>query len=228
MSRVLALVEGQTEQAFVHGVLAPSLAGQGVFLSARLLGKPGRKGGVRAYDVVRRDIVGHLKEDVQVYCTTMFDFYGLPKGWRELGFKRARTASVTAARIENAMREDVCSELGSSFNAARFIPYIQLHEFEAVLFSGPRELADTIQRPSLVGDFQAIVKECGGPEAVDDGKDTAPSKRILAKAPNYHKVLHGPIAAQRIGLDTIRERCPHFAAWVDTLESLGQAQVMGA
>ena len=81
MNRVLALVEGDTEQAFVRDVLAPELAHKGADLRARRIGKPGHKDGVRGYEVVLREIRTLLKEDLGRYCTTMFDYYGLPSNW---------------------------------------------------------------------------------------------------------------------------------------------------
>ena len=63
MSRVYALVEGQTEQALVRDILAPALSILGVYLSAVLVGEPGHKGGVRRFSVLQRDISNLLKQD---------------------------------------------------------------------------------------------------------------------------------------------------------------------
>ena len=50
--------------------------------------------------------------------------------------------------------------------------------------------------------------------------DTHPAARILQYLPGYRKALHGPLIASRIGLAALRQRCPHFAAWIDRLERL--------
>src|SRR5271165_4450886 len=81
MSRVLAVVEGQTEQAFVRDMLAPSLAARGVYLSARVVGRPGHKGGDCRYERVRRDVLVLLRQEFDTVVTTMFDFYALPNSW---------------------------------------------------------------------------------------------------------------------------------------------------
>ena len=94
MSRVLALVEGQTEQAFVRDVLAPELGNRGVFISATLIGKPGHKGGIRSYESVQRDILAALKQDIGRSCTTMFDYYGLQADWP--GVPEARSLPTVA------------------------------------------------------------------------------------------------------------------------------------
>ena len=39
------------------------------------------------------------------------------------------------------------------------------------------------------------------PEDIDDGSETAPSKRIARTTSMYRKALHGPLIAETIGLD---------------------------
>jgi len=151
----------------------------------------------------------------------MFDYYRLPADWpgRDEA-KREKLISTKAEAIEQAIRANVCSELGESFDAARFLPYIQMHEFEALLFSDTRILAETVRRPDLQSRLEAIVQECGEPECIDDHPETAPSKRICALMSGYQKSFHGIIAAKRIGLPMMREGCPHFAQWFLSMEQL--------
>ena len=61
------------------------------------------------------------------------------------------------------------------------------------------------------------------PELIDDGQHTAPSKRIIAQFPQYNdlKTTVGTQVAERIGLENIKSKCPHFKAWIDRLEKLG-------
>ena len=225
MSRVRALVEGQTEQAFVREVLAPHLVAHGVSITATMIGKPGRRGGVRPWPVVRNDILATLKQNNASCCTTMFDYYGLPTDWPGRSeARRKRQVSTKAEAIEQAIHADVCGELGGSFDGARFLPYIQMHEFEALLFSDTKVFAEAVQRPRIQTRLDEIVEECGEPEGIDDDPETAPSKRICSLVRSYQKVVLGIIAAQRIGLPTMRERCPHFAQWIGALEQLGEGQ----
>jgi hypothetical protein len=58
------------------------------------------------------------------------------------------------------------------------------------------------------------------PEEINDHPDTCPSNRIRQLLPQYQKALHGPLIAQRIGLEQIRAECPHFAEWLAKLEKL--------
>lgn len=223
--RVLAFVEGQTEEKFSREVVSPSLASRSVFISATTPGRRRAHGGVPSWARAKRELLRYLKEDTERFVTTMFDYYGLPNdwpGWSEA--RQERQITKKAEAIEQAVHADICSELGESFDGARFLPYIQMHEFEALLFSDTKVLAESVPHPGLQSHLDEIIKECGEPEGIDDDPNTAPSKRICALVPRYQKVLHGIIAAKRIGLPTMRERCPHFAEWLEALERFGEQQ----
>ena len=220
MSRVLALVEGRTEQTFVREVLAPGLSSKGVFLSATMIGKSGHKGGVRVWASARRDIMAALKQDLRRCCTTMLDYYALPGDWPGSSEAREKPFDQAASVIERAIHGDICRELGDSFDPRRLIPYIQMHEFEALLFSDTDILSGVLPCPEAKSALDQIVAECKEPEGIDDNPKTAPSKRLLDLAAGYQKVLHGAIAAQRIGLARMRTACPHFRDWLERLEAL--------
>jgi hypothetical protein len=224
MNRVVAIVEGYAEQAFARDVLVPWLVARGVSFSARLVGKPGHKGGVGEYRRAQRDILAMLRQESATVVTTMFDFYGMPESWP--GRKKARKArhAKKAATVEQAILDDVADQMGPKFNRKRFLPYIQMHEFEALLFSRPEMIGEVLSDATIADDLTAIRDEFGTPEEIDDDPRTAPSKRIEHLCPAYQKVLHGVIAAKRIGVEVIRHECPHFDEWLSALESLGQTR----
>ena len=221
MNRVVAIVEGQTEKTFVSAVLAPQLALQGVFITAQLVGKPGHKGGVGAYSRARRDIMAVLRQDTTAFCTTMFDYYGMPSSWPQRKLASDMPFEEKAALVENAILHDIIQEMGSSFHPNRFIPYIQMHEFEALLFSDPDKLAQTMQAPNMAATLHEIESSFGSPEMINDRIETAPSKRLTKLFPSYNKVIDGTRAAQHITLPKMRQKCTHFSAWVTKLEELG-------
>ena len=152
----------------------------------------------------------------------MVDYYGMPHDWpgRAAPFTAAMSPSDRANEIEEALLQDICDEMGTDFNPGRFIPYVMMHEFEAMLFSDCHALATAIGHPDLTADFQAIRDEFGSPEEIDDSPDTAPSKRIERLMPAYQKPTMGVQATQSIGIDAIRNQCPHFDAWLHRLETL--------
>ncbi len=216
-------VEGQTEQDFVKRLLEPHLADMSVWTGARCV-LTGRKrdyeyrGGMTTYQRARNDIMRWMLEDqnTDARFTTMFDLYALPNDFP--GFQDSLESSDPYQRVsilEDALREDLADR--------RFIPYIQLHEFEALLLSDPHELDS--QFDDREQEIENLVKMAGqftSPELIDDGRETSPSKRIINEIPEYcgRKVSAGPIVAERIGLPTLRAKCRHFSEWLGRLESL--------
>ena len=228
MTRLLIHVEGQTEETFVNEVLGPHLSGYGYsVVSARLLGNArqrSRRGGIRSWPVVRKEIVHHLRQDPGCIASTMVDYYGLPQSGQRAWPGRAAASWLPfpqkASTIERLFLADVCGQMGSSFNPDRFVPYVMMHEFEAMLFSDCRAFASGIGRPDLAPSLQAIRDGFASPEEIDDSPVTAPSKRITTLVPGYQKPTQGTLAFQQIGLGTIRAECPHFRAWLEQLEGL--------
>ncbi len=117
--------------------------------------------------------------------------------------------------------------MGGSFNPKFFIPYVQLHEFEALAFADVEKLASVVAPLSRYSSdylrqrFQDVLKEAGHPEAINDGYETCPSRRIMKVEESYKKRVHGPIVTSRIGLEVLRDKCDHFASWLDRLEKIG-------
>jgi hypothetical protein len=221
VSRLNFIVEGQTEETFVRDVLAERLAMHGVYAVARCVETSRTrlkifKGGMSSYGRAKGDIVRWLKEDRNAYLTTMFDLYGLPDDFPNM----AKTASEKDPHkkvqlIENGIAADIDDQ--------RLIPYIQVHEFEALLFCAPVITDAALGAPpalSRLKELQAIVGAFPSPEHIDEGASTAPSKRIVQLYKAYRKQVFGPLITKRTGLDTLRQQCPHFNDWVSKLEAL--------
>lgn len=224
-TRLMIHVEGQTEETFVNEILRPHLYIFGYTrIGARLLGNARqrrRRGGIRSWDTVRHDILTHLKEDTGCLATTMVDYYGLPavgpKAWPGRGTAGGLLSAEKASAVEKALLEDIEREMGRGFG--RFIPFVIMHEFEGLLFSDCDGFARGIERPELAEKFRSIRNRFSSPEEINDSKDTHPSKRVADLVPNYTKPLLGGLAILQIGLDPIREQCPHFAEWLERLET---------
>ena len=225
-ARVIALVEGPTEEMFVKSVLAPTLGQQGVFVSATTSGHPRNQAGVPAWARAKRELLRLLKEDSGRNVTTMFDYYGMPAKWPGRDAASGQPHSEKASTVERRIKERIAESMDVDPGQIRFIPYVQMHEFEALLFSAPGILAEVVSRdarPHRVSiALERIAESFETPEEIDDSYTTAPSKRILAVEPQYQKVTDGNLAATRIGLDIMREKCPHFNGWLSKLEALGQ------
>ena len=220
MTRISVIVEGPTERSFVQQVLAPLLCASEIYLTATILGVPGHRGGRTNYARVKKDVLRRLKEDRTAYCTTMFDFYGMGKDFPGTPLPPDLSNVDKVVRLERAMREDIIAEAPDLRPDVRFLPYLQLHEYEGLLFSDPGAFASGIYQAHLAPQFQAIRQSFPTPEDIDDNPDTAPSKRVLRLCPSYNKVLDGTRAASAVGIDAMRRECRHFSDWMERLANL--------
>lgn len=219
MSRVHIICEGHTEEMFVNELLVPHMATQGIIISPAKMGRPGHKGGKVNYQRLLIELKNRLLKDRDCYCTTLFDYYGLPN--RFPGKSNSDKLKVSQDKfnlITKALHDQVTSDIGEAAN--RFIPYIQLHEFEALLFSKPELLAQSLQQCSLETDFHKIRNNYASPEDINDSPHTAPSKRIQLLYPSYDKPIHPVLAAIDIGLNVIRQNCLLFDSWLKSIESI--------
>jgi hypothetical protein len=229
MARLLIHVEGQTEEGFVNEVLRSYLVNKGYHsVDARIVGNARlrqRRGGIRPWHSVRTDIVNHLLDDQGCIATTMVDYYALPqKGAGEWPGRAKSTSLRTIAEkarcVEDAVRSDLVAEMGERFDPGRFVPFVVMHEFEALLFSDCSAFSHGIGRSDLEAGFRKIRDGFATPEEIDDSPNTAPSKRVQALMPSYEKPLLGVLAVLEIGLPVIRAECPHFDGWLKRLESI--------
>lgn len=207
-------------------VLAPHLERRGYTrVSARILGNARQRdlrGGIRGWDGVRRDILNHLREDAGSLSSTMVDYYRLPQSGPRAWPGRAAAAALPfvdkARSVEDELSADIRAQMGAGFDPGRFIPFVTMHEFEALLFSDCVGFGRGIGRPDLTPAFEAIRSAFASPEEIDDSPVTAPSKRVEGLVGGYQKPLLGTLAALEIGLDAIRAQCPHFRSWLERLE----------
>ena len=80
-------------------------------------------------------MVNHLKEDTDCFATMMVDYYGLPDDWPGRLQSNALAYSQKADTVQGALLADISQQMGANFNPDRFVPYVMMHEFEAMLFS---------------------------------------------------------------------------------------------
>ena len=226
MNELVIIVEGETEQTFVRDQLVAHLALHNVNAWPVLPGRHRNHGGVKKWEIAKQDIIRTLKE--RRYCSTMFDYYAMPMDWP--GRKEATTKpwAERADHVEAMMHADIVAAMGSSFDPKYFVPYVELHEFEALAFADVQVLASVlapigqdITKEGLAERFDEIVSAAGHPEAIDDGCETCPSRRIESIVPAYKKRVLGPTITRRIGINVLRERCTHFGEWLTHLEQLG-------
>ncbi|TAK22589.1 MAG: DUF4276 family protein [Chloroflexota bacterium] len=212
------LCEGPTEQNFVSQVLGPYLRGHRVFAKGTTLTARPSVSGVVSFETMRGAIKNDLgrRRDHQ-YVTTMVDLYGL-RGFPDQDKRAGEPAYDRVARIEKAMATGLPSH--------GFIPYVQVHEFEALVLVDldqlPREFPDS----NVSGTLRNLRREIGSfaSEEVDDGIRTAPSKRLIRHIPDYErlKAIAGPAICGHIGIERLRAACPHFSELIEHLQGLAR------
>ncbi len=223
MKFVKVYVEGQTEETFVRDILATYLEELGIYpapvLSKTKREKSGRtfKGGLTSYAKVKRDICRLLGDSNTVAVTTMLDFYGLPDDFPGKSSLPSGSPYDRVRYLQNEFARDIGDR--------RFIPFLTLHEFEALLLVDPAEIEKAFPDTLPPGTLAQETKGFATPEEINEGHDTHPAARISRHIAKYQKPVHGPLIAKRIGLDRIRERCPHFDGWIKQLEQIASEGV---
>lgn len=218
--RLYITVEGQAEKAFADQALTPHLANFNIEVKPRVVltnRKLGKRGGILDFSKIQGDLARLMRQDKQPEArfTTMLDLYALPSefpGWEDA--RRKPTAIDRVSALEQALH--------SEFGDPRFQPYIQLHEFEALLYCDLNQLKSRLNNSDY--GINALQKEVAHlqPEEINERPQTAPSKRIIHHVPIYKrsKVRVGAPAAAAIGLSALRAKCPHFNDWLTRLERL--------
>ncbi len=220
---VYLVVEGQTEQTFVRKLLAPYVASRNnIFLHAALIGKVG---GSVSFEKAKNDIENFLKQQPNTYISTMVDFFRMDTKWpgyqkvcTPLGSGRKMTAKEKAEIIEGETITRL-NELFPSRNVQnRVIPYVQMHEFEALLFSDAGKLAEN----SFIdlGEIKKILCQYESPEDINEDPQKAPSKRLGVLNRGYKKTVTGIAIASAIGIEKMREQCKNFDTWLNKIEQL--------
>jgi hypothetical protein len=211
--RLAVSVEGPTEYEFCREVLGPHLTAFAVHVEPKIvvtkrnLCGPNATGGAIGIERFRNEVRRLLPSFD--FVTTLYDFYG---------FKGREPGETPDA---------LCRRMSLSLDQPRhLIAYVQVYEFEALLFSAPSTLARYLDNPLFGAAMETVAVACGGAEQVNDGPQTAPSRRLIKLFHDhlnqrYDKTFHGPLLAMEIGLSAIRSACPRFNAWLTRLERLG-------
>ena len=228
MTTVIVVCEGRTEAAFVKELLQPRLAHDGIYMEPRLISTSSQaRGGALDGQRVRRYLRNTLRERRDTCVTTFFDLYGLPANFPGRSDAPSPGDPLDRARhIETELHRQVVHDAGC--RPERFVPHIQPHEFEALLFSDVTafEKAEPSWRTWTARLAEARM-QAGSPEHINDGPDTHPSARLRQLSPEYKKVAHGVAVTTCAGLHRIRAECRHFDRWLTCIEGLPALAAMG-
>jgi len=221
MKRLIIIGEGQTEQAFCQDLLQPHFFQKGIIIQNPTI--KSTRGGIANWATIKKQIENHLLEsDVRV--TTLIDYYGIKEihefpGWIESN--KIINKSERMKFLELAMQQDLSDQ-----NRHRFIPYIQLHEFEALLFCDEDVFLNNFEESEILDKAYLKATLQVSPEDINEGRYSTPSKRMEKIIKGYKtennslKIFYGSLLTQEIGLSRIREKCPRFNTWINMLEQI--------
>lgn len=215
MKTVNIITEGQSERDFVNMVLRPYARPLGLTLNPVVVvtgSKHGRQheGGTVKFEVLKPQ----LEEFIQLQSaltTTMFDYVRLHKSFFELPGLSSSSDTPVAEDIEAAMYHALN-------RPSNFVPYVMKHEFEALLFSTGTNLPNRMNaNDEQRTHFLNVLRAFPTPEEINAHPDQSPFKRVKRIFPKFNKITHGVSVLERIGVDAIRQSCPHFNRWVEQL-----------
>lgn len=213
--RLHLLVEGQTEETVVRDVVEPYLRTRGFWVSQstvvtkRPAGRAWHHGGVTSWRQIERDVRHLLGDSSLDVLTTVIDYYAFPLDAPGMDERPAAGPDERVAHVEHAVAEAIGDR--------RFMPHLVLHELEAWVFAAAAQLAELRGDPALESALMAETSGAGGPELINEGVETAPSKRLARLCPGYTKTLDGPLVIADLGIERLRACCPHMDAWLSRL-----------
>lgn len=211
MPRLIFIVEGDSEQRFINEHLVSYLALKypGVPMHAQKITtnrKKNVKGGNVNYELLKNEIKRTFAQG-GVMITTFLDFFRLPTDYP--GY----TQDVKQIdQIEDAIRID-CNSI---IPPTSFLPYIQKHEFETLMFANAAGFSSVVDTAEL-NEILNVLKQFSTPEDINGSPETAPSKRLLSIF-KYKKVADSALVLKDVDIDLLRKRCPRFNEWVARLE----------
>ncbi len=216
MSKVLnILVEGTTEKEFVSSLIYPYLLSRGIsnVRTITIETSPGFKGGdVRYHARYKPNVQKILRGREEMLVTSLIDFYRLRSDFPNF----IASQSLTNPTEKIQLIEEGCFQ---DIDDPRFIPYIQLHEFEGLLFASKQGFERLF--PDLPSDNKKqlgdTVDQFSNPELINDRPEFAPSQRLARLIPEYQKPLYGTMIALENGFESILQKCPRFRNWIEML-----------
>lgn len=152
--------------------------------------------------------------------TTFIDYYGIPDRFNYPQWQNSKAIVDKSKRmdfLEQAMMDGFDDNLKK-----RFIPYIQLHEFEGLLFNNLVSFESTFESNEFNNktDLEKILNNFPNPELINEHPDTAPSKRLMKLIKGYNKIVYGAILAENIGMHNLLQKSPRFNEWINKLENI--------
>ena len=219
---IFVFAEGPTEEQFIKRIVAPALRHLDIYLKPQTIKtSKDASGGAVTFDRLKFNARNTLRQHPNAALTTFIDLYKLDTDFPKfLESTKSSDVYQKVRDLEVALHAAIVEHVGC--RPERFVPHIQPHEYEGLLFSDVDALVNTDPNWSnFRTKLQKIRDDAESPEHINDGYYTKPSKRLEDNLfPRYKKTLHGPLAAEKITLATMERECRHFREWMEKLRSI--------
>ena len=203
MASIYFLVEGETEERFFKEIVKDYYKGKH-FISCSLMPQGKRKGGTIDYNQTKKELSRFF------YSGKHFDKIILIQDYYRLGktMKEHIGGNLNLDKIIFSIQE----RLEKDVNNPKFHFRLQIHEFEAYLFTNPDFVASYFDDNKILQKIEKILEEFdGNPELINNRFDTKPSKRLDEMTQNkFQKRIDGITIVKNVGIDNIRKKCKYF------------------
>ena len=218
MRNLYFIVEGETEEEFIKRLLIPYLYGQGLIghmqpIMVHMSGGGHGHSNVKHFLNTIEPVLYYAGEPV---ITSLLDYFRFP---RQQPAFAACGVQPTAAAQAQCLQRALFDAVQRIRVYPRFLPYVQLHEFEALLFADVA--GHELQPFGIQMEVAAVINDYPSPETINSRPEFAPSKRLAAiyqqHGQRYRKAADAVDIAELIGMERLLERCPLFSQWVRAL-----------
>lgn len=226
MKYIYIIVEGQSEERFVKNILTPYFEAKNIFLNAErvITGRDSKgnacKGGGSSYQLYKNHLIKRLKQFSNAqnyYFTTMIDLYAISNDFPN--FDESKIYIDKYKKID-FLEESFYKDIG----ADNFIPYIQLHEFETLMFHDLQKIADEFFEIKVnLKEFQKEINQYDNLELINSSFSKAPSKRIDKYTNGQYcgrKVSASSNILKDVDINILREKYIHFNKWLQLIEEI--------
>ena len=221
MKDLYFIVEGETELEFINKILIPYIYSKGA--RCHIQGYPiTMSGGGHGFNNIQHFVntitpVMHYRGAPII--TTLIDYFKLNSETKLPGYTGCLNLNSADSKVDflNIKLNDVVQAI---FPYRFFIPYIQKHEMETLLFANPEE-GFSLEDKSIRDSVTDVCARYPNIEDINGTETGAPSKRLeaiyTANNKKYEKIIDGIDIAELTGIEKILEKCPRFKRWVDGL-----------
>jgi hypothetical protein len=224
MKDVYFIVEGETELEFVNKLIIPYLYSKG--LKCNIQGYPitmsGGGHGVNNIQHFINTITPVLNYKKEPVVTTLIDYFRLNSEKKIPGYDLCMKNILVDDKI--LCLENKYNEVVQNIKPYRFfLPYIQKHEIETLLFASPEE-GFCLESDKIKNAVIEITRKYPDIEDINGNEEGAPSSRLekIFKMDNkkYDKIIDGIEIAELTGIDNILKKCGRFNNWLDKVINL--------